>query len=112
MSIHEEAKSGQNRMMAVFNNLVLFKQDMAQNRMDTIGLDLATKWSNAGMTELTFLLRRGSVGMMTNPSLRRMSNAPGPDPGQRYRKARANPRKAWYRNLNRSAPKAKQSPSI
>ena len=37
MSIHEEAlNSAQNPMMAVFNNLVLFKQDVPQNRMDTI----------------------------------------------------------------------------
>src|SRR6476661_1631994 len=60
MSIHEEAlNSAQNPMMAVFNNLVLFKQDVPQNRMDTIVPDLATKWSwNADMTELTFQLRR------------------------------------------------------
>ena len=56
MSIHEEAlNSAQNPMMAVFNNLVLFKQDVPQNRMGTIEPDLATKWSwNADMTELTF----------------------------------------------------------
>ena len=37
MSIHEEAfNSAQNPMMAVFNNLVLFKQDVPQNRIDTI----------------------------------------------------------------------------
>src|SRR4030081_3706724 len=61
MSIHEEAlNSAQNPMMAVFNNLVIFKQDVPQNRMDTIVPDLATKWSwNNDMTELTFQLRRG-----------------------------------------------------
>src|SRR3954454_21892490 len=61
MSIHEEAlNSAQNPMMAVFNNLVVFKQDEPQNRRDTIVPDLATKWSwNADMTELTFRLRRG-----------------------------------------------------
>jgi peptide/nickel transport system substrate-binding protein len=59
MSIHEEAlNSAQNPMMAVFNNLVMFKQDVQQNRLDTIVPDLATKWSwNADMTELTFSLR-------------------------------------------------------
>src|SRR3954462_11761389 len=59
MSIHEEAlNSAQNPMMAVFNNLVIFKQDVQQNRLDTIVPDLATKWSwNADMTELTFSLR-------------------------------------------------------
>ena len=61
MSIHEEAlNSAQNPMMAVFNNLVLFRQDVPQNRMDTIVPDLATKWSwNTDMTELTFQLRHG-----------------------------------------------------
>jgi peptide/nickel transport system substrate-binding protein len=61
MSIHEEAfNSAQNPMMAVFNNLALFRRDVPQNRIDTIEPDLATKWSwNADMTELTFLLRQG-----------------------------------------------------
>jgi peptide/nickel transport system substrate-binding protein len=61
MSIHEEAlNSAQNPMMAVFNNLVLFKQDVPQNRLDTITSELATRWSwNADLTELTFQLRRG-----------------------------------------------------
>jgi hypothetical protein len=41
MSIHEEAfNSAQNPMMAVFNNLVLFRQDVPQNRIDTIEPDL------------------------------------------------------------------------
>src|ERR1700730_7471053 len=61
MSIHEEAlNSAQNPIMAVFNNLVLFKQDVPQNRIDTSLPDLATKWSwDSNMTELTFQLRRG-----------------------------------------------------
>src|ERR1051325_7590802 len=61
MSIHEEAlNSAQNPMMAVFNNLVLFDQNEAQNRLDAIVPELATKWSwNADMTELAFQLRRG-----------------------------------------------------
>src|SRR5690242_20544365 len=52
MSIHEEAfNSAQNPMMAVFNNLVIFDQHVAQNRMDTIQPDLATSWSwNEDMT--------------------------------------------------------------
>src|SRR5215217_1421765 len=60
MSIHEEAlNSAQNPIMGVFNNLVLFRQDVPQNRMDTIVPDLATRWSwNTDMTALTFQLRR------------------------------------------------------
>src|ERR1700680_1066126 len=69
MSIHEEAfNSAQNPMMAVFNNLVVFKQDVPQNRMDTIVPDLATKWSwNADMTALTFQLRDGVSWHDGNP---------------------------------------------
>src|SRR5882762_8490692 len=61
MSIHEEAlNSAQNPMMAVFNNLVIFKQNLPQNRIDAIVPDLATKWSwDADMTALSFELRRG-----------------------------------------------------
>src|SRR6266480_5856535 len=61
MSIHEEAlNSAQNPIMAVFNNLVIFKQDVPQNRIDTIVADLAIKWSwNNDMSTLTFQLRRG-----------------------------------------------------
>jgi peptide/nickel transport system substrate-binding protein len=102
MSIHEEAlNSAQNPMMAVFNNLVLFRQDVPQNRMDTIGPDLATKWSwNSGMTELTFLLRRGVSWHDGKPF-----NAADVKCtwdlilGNGTEKLRANPRKAWYRNL-------------
>ena len=56
MSIHEEAfNSAQNPMMAVFNNLVIFDQHVAQNRIDTIQPDLATSWSwSEDGTELTF----------------------------------------------------------
>ncbi len=32
-------------MMGVFNNLVLYKQDVAQNSLQTIVTDLATDWS-------------------------------------------------------------------
>jgi peptide/nickel transport system substrate-binding protein len=102
MSIHEEAlNSAQNPMMGVFNNLVLFKQDVPQNRIDTIVPDLATKWSwNSDITELTFQLRRGvswhdgkpftaeDVKCTWDLILRNGTE-----------NLRANPRKAWYRNL-------------
>src|SRR4051794_12555540 len=102
MSIHEEAlNSAQNPMMAVFNNLVLFKQDAPQNRLDTIVPDLATKWSwNADMTELTFRVRRGVNWHDGKPFTAAdvkctwdLILGKGPE------KLRANPRKAWYRNL-------------
>jgi len=103
MSIHEEAlNSAQNPMMSVFNNLVLFKQDVPQNRSDTIVPDLATKWSwNSNMTEVTFQLRRGVSWHDGKPFTAAdvkctwdliLGNGP--------EKLRANPRKAWYRNLD------------
>ncbi len=61
MSIHEEATwSVEAPMMGVFNNLVMYKQDEKQNRLDTIVPDLATEWTwNTDQTALTFKLRHG-----------------------------------------------------
>src|SRR6202051_626702 len=61
MSIHEEATIAALRpMMGVFNNLVMYKQDVAQTSLRSIVPDLATSWSwNEEGTELTFPLRRG-----------------------------------------------------
>jgi peptide/nickel transport system substrate-binding protein len=103
MSIHEEAfNSAQNPMMGVFNNLVLFDQHVAQNRMDTIVPDLATKWSwNTDMTALTFQLRQGVSWHDARPFTGAdvkctwdLIVGTGPD------KLRTNPRKSWYRNLD------------
>ena len=109
MSIHEEAlNSAQNPMMAVFNNLVIFKQDVQQNRLDTIVPDLATKWSwNADMTELTFSLRRGVSWHDGKPfTASDVKCTWDLILGKGSEKLRANPRKAWCRNLNRSMPTA------
>jgi peptide/nickel transport system substrate-binding protein len=47
-------------MMGVFNNLVMYQQDVPQNSMRSIIPDLATSWSsNEEGTELTFPLRQG-----------------------------------------------------
>src|SRR5258708_8664459 len=58
MSLHEEATAAVNRpMMGVFNNLVMYKQDVAQNSLASIVPDLATGWSSGeDGTELTFPL--------------------------------------------------------
>jgi peptide/nickel transport system substrate-binding protein len=103
MSIHEEAlNSAQNPAMAVFNNLVLFDQHQAQNRIGDIQPELATQWSwDSNKTALTFRIRRGvkwhdgapftaaDVKCTWDLLLER-----GKD------KLRANPRKSWYRNLD------------
>src|SRR5947208_14798513 len=61
MSIHEESTIvSEGPMMAVFNNLVMFDQHIAQNRLDTIIPDLASEWSwSEDGTMLTFKLRQG-----------------------------------------------------
>src|SRR3989440_12960936 len=60
MSIHEEATySTVVPMMGVFNNLVMYEQDVAQNSMQSIVPDLATSWSwSEDGTALSFKLRR------------------------------------------------------
>src|SRR5947209_17436009 len=60
-SIHEEATFSTNvPFMPVFNNLVIYKQDAAQNSLDTIVPELATGWSwSDDKTKLIFKLRSG-----------------------------------------------------
>src|SRR6202040_2758955 len=46
--------------MPVFNNLVMYKQDVKQNSMDSVVSDLAASWTwSEDKTELTFKLREG-----------------------------------------------------
>src|SRR5215469_13467314 len=102
MSIHEETTAaGQGPMMGVFNNLVLYKQDVPQSGLQSIVPDLASEWSwDEDKTQLTFRLREGvkwhdgkrftakdvqcTWDLLTGKSDERL---------------RINPRKAWYRNL-------------
>ena len=79
MSIHEEATiAGQGPMMGVFNNLVMYKQDVPQSGMSSIVPDLASDWSwDETKTELTFRLRQASSGMTASPSPPRTLSAPG-----------------------------------
>src|ERR1700724_4328218 len=64
MSMLEESTAAVNRpMMGVFNNLVIFKQDVPQNTLRSIVPELATGWAwNEEGTELTFPLRQGVRG--------------------------------------------------
>ena len=61
MSILEEsARAALQPMMGVFNNLVMYDQNVARNSMQSIVPDLATSWSwSEDGTELIFPLRRG-----------------------------------------------------
>ena len=60
-SIHEGATYSVNvPFMPVFNNLVVFKQDVAQNSVDSIVPDLAESWAwSTDNKKLTFKLRAG-----------------------------------------------------
>ena len=102
MSMLEEATGAANRpMMAVFNNLVMFKQDVPQASLQSIVPDLATAWSwNEDGTELTFPLRQGVRWHDGKPFTARdvictwnLLTDNSTD------KLRLNPRKSWYRNL-------------
>jgi peptide/nickel transport system substrate-binding protein len=102
MSLHEEATAAANRpIMGVFNNLIMYKQDVPQNSLQSIVPDLAAGWSwSEEGTELTFPLRQGvkwhdgkrftakdvkcTWDMLT---------------GKADDKLRLNPRKSWYKNL-------------
>src|SRR5712671_6955490 len=61
MSMLEESTLAANRpTMSVFNNLVMFDQQVAQNSPVSIVPDLATGWAwNEEGTELTMKLRQG-----------------------------------------------------
>src|SRR5260370_17868190 len=62
MSMHEEATAAANRpMMGIFNNLVMYKQDVPQNSLESIVPDLATGWPwREHGTELTFPLHHAA----------------------------------------------------
>ena len=102
MSIHEEATVVAERpMMGVFNNLVLFDQNVSQNAMSAIKPELATGWSwSEDGTELTFPLRKGvrwhDGEAFTAKDVKCTWDMLA---GRAVEKFRINPRKAWYRNL-------------
>src|SRR5215471_6282961 len=103
MSLLEESTLAVNRpIMGVFNNLVMFDQQVAQNSPQSIVPDLATGWSwNEEGTELTMLLRRG-----VNWHDRKPFTAADVKCtwdlliGRGNDKLRINPRKSWYDNLD------------
>ena len=108
MSIHEEATiAGQGPMMGVFNNLVMYKQDVAQSSQQSIVPDLATDWSwNEDYTELTFKLRQGVSWHDGKPfTAQDVKCTWDLLMGVASEKLRLNPRAAWYRNLEAVVPK-------
>src|SRR6266404_7811272 len=102
MSLHEEATAAANRpMMGVFNNLVMYKQDVPQNSMQSIAPDLAVSWSwSEEGTELTFPLREGVKWHDGKPfTAKDVKCTWDLLTGKSSDKLRLNPRKSWYRNL-------------
>jgi peptide/nickel transport system substrate-binding protein len=104
MSILEEATlSSEAPLMGVFNNLVMFDQHVEQDSLQSIVPDLATGWSwNEEGTALTFPLRQGAKWHDGKPFTAQdvlctwdllMDKA-----GE---KLRFNPRKSFYKNLDR-----------
>jgi peptide/nickel transport system substrate-binding protein len=102
-SILEEATASTTvPFMAVFNNLVMYDQEVAQNSPGTIVPDLAKSWAwNTEKTELTFQLQDGVKWHDGKPFTARdvvctfdllLDKAP-----QRLRR---NPRKSWFTNVD------------
>jgi peptide/nickel transport system substrate-binding protein len=102
MSILEEAtRATLQPMMGVFNNLVMYRQDVAQSSLQTVVPDLATSWSwSEDGTELTFPLRQDVKWHDGKPFTAKdvkctwdLLMGTGSD------KLRVNPRKSWYSNV-------------
>src|SRR5205807_10495769 len=106
MSIHEEVTIYALRpAMGVFNNLVLYDQQVKQNSMQSIVPELAKSWSwDEDVTRLVFKLHEGvkwhDGKPFTAADIRCTWDLLQ---GKASDKLRINPRKAWYRNLEEVA---------
>jgi peptide/nickel transport system substrate-binding protein len=103
MSILEEATySTVVPIMGVMNNLVLYKQDVAQNTLQNIVPDLAESWSwSEDGKELTFTLRHGVKWHDGVPfTAADVKCTFDLLQGKGEAKLRANPRKEWWDNVD------------
>jgi peptide/nickel transport system substrate-binding protein len=94
-------------MLGVFNNLVMYKQDVAQTSMQSVVPDLATSWAwSEDGTELIFKLRQGVKWHDGKPfTAADVKCTWDLLQGKATDKLRLNPRKSWYRNLEEVVPK-------
>jgi len=102
MSPLEESTVAVDRpMMGVFNNLVMYDQQVPQNSPKSIVPDLATSWGwNEEGTELTLPLRQGVKWHDGKPfTAADVKCTWDLLTGKADEKLRLNPRKAWYKNL-------------
>ncbi|NKC13082.1 MAG: peptide ABC transporter substrate-binding protein [Gammaproteobacteria bacterium] len=103
-SIHEEAtNSTVSPYMGVFNNLIMYDQSEPRNSTDSIVLDLATSWAwSDDKTRLTFKLREGVKWHDGKPfTAKDVQCTWDLVLGKRKARLRKNPRKSWYRNLEK-----------
>ncbi len=104
-SIHEEAtNSTVSPYAGVYNNLIMYDQHKPKNSLETIVPELAKSWSwNADKTQLTFKLREGvkwhDGKPFTSADVKCTWELVLGQTGKR--KLRKNPRKAWYKNLDK-----------
>jgi len=103
MSMLEESTLAANRpTMSVFNNLVMFDQQVAQNSPKSIVPDLAMRWAwNEEGTELTMSLQRGVKWHDGQPfTANDVKCTWDLLTGRGNDKLRINPRRSWYDNLD------------
>ena len=103
MSILEEStRAAEQPMMHVFNNLVMYKQDVAQASLQSVVPDLATGWSwNEEGTVLTFPSHQGVKWHDGKPfTAADVKCTWDLLTGKASEKLRVNPRKSWYSNLH------------
>src|SRR5216683_1806255 len=101
MSILEEAtRAALQPVMGVFNNLVMYKQDVAQTSLQSVVPDLATSWSwSEDGKELTLPLHQGVKWHDGRPfTAADVKCTWDLLMGKGSEKLRLNPRQAWYRN--------------
>ena len=104
MSIIEESTIvAEGPMMAVFNNLVMFDQHIAQNSMADIVPELGTSWAwSDDKTVLTFKLKEGVKWHDGKPFTATDVKCTWDLPtDQAPQKLRVNPRKSWWRNVDK-----------
>src|SRR5216684_827849 len=102
MSILEEStRAALQPAMGIFNNLVMYKQDVPQTSLGSIVPDLAIGWSwNEDGTQLTFPLREGVKWHDGKPfTAKDVKCTWDLLTGKSSEKLRLNPRKSWYGNL-------------